>query len=276
MRKDRSLVVVVGALVVLILIAGVVSGCQSGSSEPAVQESTGAQPASAGEAVIKAIAVGDAAALASVLEDGAKANVESSPGRPALYLVASRGNADAARLLIDHGADIHADTWEGAILVKAAREGHLEIVQMLLDAGADIETVGRAWDGGDGTALWAVAQNAHEETAKLLVERGADVNSTDVGGSTSVLILAAGNDLPELVELLLQKGADINHQNENGATALHGAAFHPFRGISSPESARILIEHGAALDIEDAQGRTPLDIALPDVAEILREAGAAE
>jgi ankyrin repeat protein len=147
---------------------------------------------------------------------------------------------------------------------------------MLLDAGADIETVGRAWDGGDGTALWAAAQNAHEETAKLLVERGADVNSTDVGGSTSVLILAAGNDLPELVELLLQKGADINHQNENGATALHGAAFHPFRGISSPESARVLIEHGAALDIEDAQGRTPLDIALPDVAEILREAGAAE
>jgi uncharacterized protein len=238
-----------------------------------VEQQSGNQ--SLDEAVIKTIGEGDSAGLAAALEGGGDANAESTPGRPALYLATSRGNADAARLLIDHGADIHADTWEGAILVKAAREGHREIVEMLLNEGADIEAVGKAWDGGDGTALWAAAENAHGETVELLVERGADVNAVDVGG-VSVLMIAAGNNLAEIVTLLLENGADIDHQADDGSTALHGAALHPFNRVSSPEAASVLIEHGAALNIEDAQGRTPLDIALPDVAELLREAGATE
>ena len=69
--------------------------------------------------------------LAAALDDGADADALSSPGRPALYLAASRGDAEAARLLIDAGADVHADTFDGALLVVAAVEGQQEIVQML-------------------------------------------------------------------------------------------------------------------------------------------------
>lgn len=48
-------------------------------------------------------------------------------------------------------------------------------------------------------------------------------------------------------------------------TALHGAVFHSFNRVSGPEAAQVLIAHDAALDV-----------AFPDVGEILREAGAEE
>lgn len=41
MRKDRALVVVVGALVVLTLVGGVVSGCQSGGADDSRRKQSG-------------------------------------------------------------------------------------------------------------------------------------------------------------------------------------------------------------------------------------------
>jgi hypothetical protein len=60
----------------------------------------------------------------------------------------------------------------------------------------------------------------------------------------------------QAVRLLLDRGADINATGTNRATLLHqsidrGAAF-----------VRLLVERGAKLDLKDASGRTPLDIAL--------------
>ncbi|MEJ2754135.1 MAG: ankyrin repeat domain-containing protein [Chloroflexota bacterium] len=100
------------------------------------------------------------------------------------------------------------------------------------------------------------------------------MNQPDPEFGETPLIPAAARNLPEIVALLLVNGADIDHQDNLGRTALHYAAFSKYGGISSPAAAKLLIDHGAALDIEDNEGLTPLDIALPDVAELLREAGA--
>jgi ankyrin repeat protein len=238
---------------------------EAGAQEGAGQSALNAQ-------VISAIGEGDVSALETALNEGADPKSESSPGRPALYLAARRGNAEAVSLLIDAGADVHADTVDGAILVTAADEGHLEVVKILLDAGADINATGRSW-AEDDTALYAAVLWKHPEVARLLVERGADVNQAGSLGEAP-LIVAVGRSQPDLVRLLLENGANINQQTDEGRTALHFAAFTPNNGTSHPESARVLIEYGAALDIKDNEGRTPLDIALPDVAEILRAAGA--
>jgi hypothetical protein len=86
----------------------------------------------------------------------------------------------------------------------------------------------------------------------------------------------ADSDLAGM-ESLLDEGADavIDHQEvetytvqdtswTTGWTALHMAVY---GGYGTPENnlevVRILIEHGAALDIEDDDGQTPLDIAVP-------------
>ena len=284
MNNVRTSVAAVGALAVLALIVGTVAWWQSSGFGAGVQAPTiGQGPAltlsgqtELNERVIRAIGQGDMADLAAALEEGADPNVESTPGRPALFLAASRGNAEATRLLIDAGADVNADTADGSILVKAAVEGHPEVVELLLDAGADMSAIGRAWSGGDAPALWAAAAGEHGiiEVARLLIEHGADVDQVDPTGGATALILAASTNQADMVELLLESGADINFQSSDGSTALHAAAFNQFGGRSSPEAARVLIEKGAALNTTDAEGRTPLDIALPDVAEILREAGA--
>jgi ankyrin repeat protein len=157
----------------------------------------------------------------------------------------------------------------------AAFEGHREVVEILLDAGTDINTTGAAFGRG-GSALYSAVVNLQPEVAKLLIERGADVNQPDLEFGETPLIPAAARNLPEIVALLLENGADIDHQDNLGRTALHYAAFSKYGGVGSPKSAQILIDYGASLDIEDVEGLTPLDIALPDVAELLRAAGATD
>jgi hypothetical protein len=59
----------------------------------------------------------------------------------------------------------------------------------------------------------------------------------------------------QAIRLLLERGADVNAVT-NGATLLH-------QSIDRGEAfVRLLAERGARLDVKDASGRTPLDIAL--------------
>ncbi|MEJ2754134.1 MAG: ankyrin repeat domain-containing protein [Chloroflexota bacterium] len=187
MNNVRTSVAAVGALAVLALVVGAVawwqsSGFGTGIEAPAIGQGpalTLSGQSELDERVIKAIVgEGDTADLAAALEEGADPNAESSPGRPALFLAASRGNAEAVRLLIDAGADIEAETAESSILAAAAFEGHVEIIEELLDAGADINATGDAFGRG-GSALYNAVVNLQSEAAKLLIERGADVNQPD-------------------------------------------------------------------------------------------------
>ena len=60
----------------------------------------------------------------------------------------------------------------------------------------------------------------------------------------------------EVVKVLVEGGADVNATNRGGQTALHGATRAGRNTI-----VEFLAEHGAALDVKDKQGRTPLDVA---------------
>jgi ankyrin repeat protein len=59
--------------------------------------------------------------------------------------------------------------------------------------------------------------------------------------------------LLEAVTLCHELGLDVNAVNSMGLTALHGAAN---RG--SDDIIRFLAEKGAALDVKDKEGRTPM------------------
>lgn len=275
MNNVRTSVAAVGALAVLALIVGAVawwqsSGLGSGVQAPTIGEGPALSLSSQDELdeqVVQAIGQGDVAALAAALDEGADPNAESSPGRPALYLASRRGNTDAVRLLIDHGADVHAETLGGGILVSATLEGHREVVEILLDSGTDINATGTA-NFPDSAALHAAAEQGYRDIAELLIERGAEINQTNSIGETP-LHPAVGWNRPEIVSLLLDNGADIDYQANDGWTALHVAA-----NFNAVEPARILIETGAALNLENEDGETPLDMARPAVAELLRAAGA--
>ena len=63
------------------------------------------------------------------------------------------------------------------------------------------------------------------------------------------------SDTLEAVRLCLEQGASVNDVDANGVTALHDAV------VRGPDVVRLLLDHGATLDVKDKRGRTPLDVA---------------
>ena len=82
---------------------------------------------------------------------------------------ASENNAEAIRVRVKAGADIHARSASGMFtpLLFAVRGGHLDATRALLDAGADVNE--RLPDGM--SALVLAVHNAHYELASALLER---------------------------------------------------------------------------------------------------------
>lgn len=171
-----------------------------------------------------------------------------------------------------------------AALHYAAREGCIECVRALVQGGADID-IG---DGFQTTPLILALMNLHFDTAKALVELGADVNLWDFHGQTPLYAAIDLNSVPtgarpdvastdrvtglDIAKLLLERGANVNAQLKlrlpqrqmpgdrngdfrvltTGATPLMRAAV----GCDVP-AIRLLLEHGALVDLPIADGTPP-------------------
>ena len=126
--------------------------------------------------LFEAAALGETETLRGLLgRSKRRANAFSPDGFAPLHLAAYYGRTEAARLLVERGADVET----------AARNPRLATVRPLHSAAA-----GRA-----------------TEVAALLLEHGADPNAVQAGGWTP-LHAAAANGNAELVRLLLKRGAD--------------------------------------------------------------------
>jgi ankyrin repeat protein len=125
--------------------------------------------------VFEAAAFGRTERLANILDaDVSQAAAFSDDGFTALHLAVFAEQADAARVLIERGADVNVQS-TGPIarvppLGTAAFVGSTPLARLLLDAGADVDGQGE----GGFTALHAAAQSGNEELVRLLLERGAD------------------------------------------------------------------------------------------------------
>jgi ankyrin repeat protein len=113
-------------------------------------------------------------------EDPARANAFGGDGFHPLGLACFFGHVDAARLLLDRGADVNAlskneHVQTAAIHAAAAAEGkqeatRYELVKLALDNGADPNLP----QGGGFRAIDAARQNGDARVEELLLERGAD------------------------------------------------------------------------------------------------------
>jgi hypothetical protein len=64
------------------------------------------------------------------------------------------------------------------------------------------------------------------------------------------------NDAADAVKFLLSHGANINAVNQSAQSALHGAAY-----MGGESVVRLLVDRGARLNAQDAQGQTAYRIA---------------
>jgi ankyrin repeat protein len=111
---------------------------------------------------------------------------------------AGEGDAEAATSLLEKGAEVDAEDWEGfTALTKAAMDGHLEIVQVLLQAGADPD----AKDQNGRTSLMWGASCGNVEAARYLLYAQVDVNATDSNDWTAPRYALDGKHV-EVADLL--------------------------------------------------------------------------
>lgn len=238
------------------------------------------------------VGTGAADAVAMLLERGA-ADVnarEASYGQTALMRAAARDNPEIVRLLLAHGADIHArsttyllpvslgnpldDVGGGAVMVPqrgytpllfAARHGHVDNVRLLLDAGADVNEAAPTGE----SALVVASFSGQGRVAALLLDRGADPN--DQGAGYTPLHTAVVRGDLDLVEALCARAADPNARLKEGSQqrreAYWFALSERWRGatpfwlaakFAEVDIMRVLVDNGADPLLAANDGTTPL------------------
>ncbi|TVU02359.1 hypothetical protein EJB05_52144, partial [Eragrostis curvula] len=162
-------------------------------------------------------------------------------GRTVLHAAAAAGEAEAAAVLVDMGADTMAVDARGRTPLDVAREkGYQEVVEALerwelvmtaarrgdvqsLESLLSKRTGVRGRDQYGLTALHLAAIKGHCDVIAMLTGSGCmDVEYEDVEGHRPLHLAVEGGHA-EAVELLLDMGADVNAKTRRGATPLQTA-----------------------------------------------------
>lgn len=197
---------------------------------------------------------GDLAAVEALLEKNPDLlNACDDRNATALHFACDSGHADVAALLIEKSANLDARDVDGDTpLHWAAHAGHAKLVALLLEKNVDIQ----AKNKNSATPLHYAALNGRLKVIDLLIANGADMNAKNHEDETP-LIWAVLRKNKKTTLALLEKGADIEAGDARKRTPLLLVA----RETGDPKFARILIDHGANIDVIDKYGDTPLSLA---------------
>jgi uncharacterized protein len=152
----------------------------------------------------------------------------------ALIEATRRNDVETARRLIAAGTNVNAqDENRDSTFLLAGAEGRLEILKLTLQAGADLRSTNRY----GGTALIPACHHGHVETVRELLKTAIDVNHVNRLGWTALLeVVILGNGSPtyiEITRLLLAHGANVNLPDNQGVTPLRHALQRGQREIAS-------------------------------------------
>jgi ankyrin repeat protein len=172
-------------------------------------------------------------------------------------------------------------------LLYAAREGCVDCARRLIEGGADPDQT----DPERMTPLVLALLNLHFDVAAYLIDAGADLNKWDLFGRTPLYMAVDVNTLPaqgngamiyipslddktalDIIAMLLDRGANPNiqlkrrppylnvPQDRGGDTILAQGATPLLRAARAgdADAVKLLLDHGAIVDLPSAYGVTPL------------------
>jgi len=220
--------------------------------------------------LIVAAGRGDLNEVVELLDLGAKINWQDSDKMTALNAAATAGHLDVVRALISRGAALDVEyvgyffSPSGAALERAISNGHTLVALALIDAGANVDQAS-GW-----TPLQSASREGDVQVVDVLLKKGASTKSRTVNGSPIFLAAEfAGGRGDKVLSSLLAAGASPNERNEEGMTALHVLAAKRYVDYDDLRSARLLLDHGVAIDAKNNDGRTALHLAAGAAHDVL-------
>lgn len=184
-------------------------------------------------------------------------NSQDQLGYTPLHVAAELGLEEGTKLLIECGAIFETLDYNNFTpLNTAVRANRIRIVQILLDSGADIEI--RAGEFGS-RALHIAATFNMWHIVTLLLRRGAAIDAPSDAGTA--LRRAVLWNCRKCVETLLAAGADANAKGKADLDPPLFVACNTVDHETARYLADLLLDHGAAVDLTDDDGVTPLILA---------------
>ena len=165
-----------------------------------------------------------------------------------LMIAASKGYTGEIGRLILNGADVFAETYEGATaLIFAVSGNQTEVAELLIGYGSDVNKATTR----QVTPLLIAVKNQNREIAEALIRAGADIDFTDKYDATA-LHYASAYDYLQMVDMLLYYDASIDKKTIEGSTPLLASVW-----AGNADVADLLIQNGADPEARDNEGFTP-------------------
>jgi len=201
-------------------------------------------------------------------------DVVSTPLMAALRV----SSIDSARLLIERGADVHAQDSIGRTPMTIAITYNPHEIRLLLASGVEINEQTRfgtplltaarhQWfypepAGGWVSGVFFMSDHIKEEhnAVRILLEKGADPNTRDSEGRNALMVMSLEkrneNAVELIAETLLNAGCDINATDNKGRTPLIYAVIH-----EQLAAVKMLLKRGANINAKDLNGESAIDLA---------------
>ena len=239
--------------------------------------------------LIDAVKSGNSAAVATLLQKKVDVNSTEADGTTALHWAVRNDDATLVDRLIRAGANAKAQNRYGITPIALACEnGSAPVVERLIKAGVSANTTGPLGE----TALHLCARTGRPEAVRILLANGASVDVVENWRGQTPLMWAAADGHADAMKVLIEAGADVNARSsiiawERQRTEeprdkwLPPGGFTPLLFAARDgrvASAKVLLDHGADINIVDPDRHTALILALSsghfDVAGLLIERGA--